>query len=109
MDKQRLLRIFGRDLLDRHENEGGYRELTGLAGQKPWECVGEILEAAACLYAQTKVPDWAETAIVARLKPDLLTHYGSDRLEAELTELQTFAEANGIPDELEPRIRQIAL
>jgi hypothetical protein len=38
-----------------------------------------------------------------------LTHYGSDRLEAELTELQTFAEANGIPADLEPRIRQIAL
>ena len=30
-----------------------FRELTGLAGQKPWECVGEILEAAACLYALT--------------------------------------------------------
>ena len=32
-------------------NEASFRELTGLAGQKPWECVGEILEAAACLYA----------------------------------------------------------
>ena len=109
MDKQRLVGIFGHDLLDRVGNEGGYRELVGLAGQKPWECVGEILEAAACLHELAKRPEWAETAIVSKLKPELMNQYGGARLEAELGELKTFGEANGIPPDLKARIRQIAL
>src|SRR5690606_36428296 len=42
--KDRLLGIFGKDLLDDAANEISFRELAGLTGQKPWECVGEILE-----------------------------------------------------------------
>ena len=50
-------------------NEHSFRELTGLAGQKPWECVGEILEAAACLYALTSSAGVARmTPIVSALK-----------------------------------------
>jgi hypothetical protein len=104
MAKQRLLGIFGKNLLDDPQNEASYRELTGLAGQKPWECVGEILEAAACLYALAAHPDWAETAIVARLKPDLLTQYGSARLDAALAELLTDSPDHHIPQPLEERI-----
>jgi hypothetical protein len=100
MDKARLLGIFGKDLLDDPAHEGSYRELTGLAGQKPWECVGEILEAAACLYELTKRPDWAETAIVSKLKPELLTQYGRERLETALAELMTDSPDHHIPPEL---------
>ena len=52
-------RTWSSDAADRHlrpqparrsrRTKPRFRELTGLAGQKPWECVGEILEAAACL------------------------------------------------------------
>lgn len=41
MAKERLLKIFGRNLLEVPEYEGSFRELAGLAGQKPWECVGK--------------------------------------------------------------------
>ncbi|HVW92748.1 MAG TPA: hypothetical protein VHB74_09075 [Devosia sp.] len=104
MEKSRLIDIFGHDLLDRPENEGGYRELTGLAGQKPWECVGEILEAAACLYALTGRPEWAETAIVSKLKPELLNQYGAPRLEAALAELMTDSPEHHIPPDLAARL-----
>jgi hypothetical protein len=104
MDQQRLLGIFGRNLLDDLAHEHSYRELTGLAGQKPWECVGEILEAAACLYELTKRPEWAESAIVSRLKSDLLTQYGSEKLEAALAELMVDSPAHHIPAELAQRI-----
>ncbi len=67
MDKARLLGIFGKNLLDIPHNERSFRELTGLAGQKPWECVGEIEEAAACLYALTARPEWHDSAIVEAL------------------------------------------
>lgn len=83
MDKQRLLGIFGRDLLDDPANERSFRELTGLAGQKPWECVGEIAEAAACLDILGKRPAWSRTAIVAALREDLLNQYGEERLADE--------------------------
>jgi UDP-N-acetyl-alpha-D-muramoyl-L-alanyl-L-glutamate epimerase len=104
MDKARLIGIFGKDLLDRPENEGSYRELTGLAGQKPWECVGEILEAAACLYALTLRPEWAGMAIVSRLGPELLTQYGRDKLETALEDLMTDSPDHHLPKALAERI-----
>ena len=104
MDQDRLLGIFGKNLLDRPENEGSYRELTGLAGQKPWECVGEILEAAACLYDLTRHPAWAETAIVSKLKPELLNQYGSARLEQALEDLMHDSPHHHVPADLAGRI-----
>ena len=109
MDKDRLLGIFGRNLLDRAENEKSYRELTGLAGQKPWECVGEILEAAACLYELTKRPEWADSVIVSTLKPDLLTQYGGANLEAALADLMTDSPDHHIPTPVAERIAAHAL
>lgn len=77
MDKARMISIFGRDLLDDPEHETGYRELTGLAGQKPWECVGEIREAAAVLDRLRTLPEWRDTAIVRLLATDLDAQYGT--------------------------------
>ena len=104
MDKDRLLGIFGQNLLDNPHNEGSYRELTGLAGQKPWECVGEILEAAACLYELTRRPEWSETAIVSKLKPNLLNQYGNEKLEAALADLMADSPEHHIPSALAERI-----
>lgn len=104
MDKARLVGIFGRDLLDRVENEASFRQLTGLAGQKPWECVGEILEAAACLFALTRRPEWAGDAIVERLRGDLTGQYGEARLDAALIELMTDSTDHLIPPSLAARI-----
>lgn len=109
MDKHRLLGIFGKNLLDRPENEISYRELTGLAGQKPWECVGEILEAAACLYELTKRPEWADSAIVSSLSADLLTQYGSAQLGAALADLMADSPAHHVPETLAERIAAHAL
>ncbi|MEQ1771494.1 MAG: hypothetical protein ABL879_16830, partial [Devosia sp.] len=76
MDKDRLIGIFGKDLLDIPANERSFRELTGLAGQKPWECVGEIEEAAACFYALNGHREWDDAAILRAGRDDLLTQYG---------------------------------
>ncbi|WP_172123846.1 MULTISPECIES: endonuclease domain-containing protein [unclassified Devosia] len=97
MDKARLLSIFGQNLLDNSENEASFRELTGLAGQKPWECVGEILEAAACLYALAERPEWSGDTIVARLKPDLEAQYGAPALAAALDDLMADSPDHLIP------------
>ncbi|MDB5622206.1 MAG: hypothetical protein JWR39_769 [Devosia sp.] len=100
MAKARLLSIFGQNLLDNPENEPSFRELTGLAGQKPWECVGEILEAAACLHALGTRADWAGDTIVTRLKDDLEAQYGIATLAAALADLMTDSSDNLIPAEV---------
>ena len=104
MDYQRMLAIFGGNFLDRPGNERSFRELTGLAGQKPWECVGEIEEAAACLHVLTAHPDWQDAAVVAALRDDLLAQYGGARLAAALDALFTDSPDHLIPEALAERI-----
>lgn len=109
MEKERLVGIFGQNLLAKPQNEPSFRELTGLAGQKPWECVGEILEAAASLYELTSRPEWAEDAIVSTLKRDLVNQYGSSKLEAALEELMTDSDDHHIPPDIAERVKNHAV
>ncbi|MDB5506125.1 MAG: hypothetical protein JWR75_763 [Devosia sp.] len=109
MDKSRLLGIFGQNLLAKPDHERSFRELTGLAGQKPWECVGEIEEAAACLFELTKRPDWQDEAIVVLLKNDLMGQYGVARLESALEELMTDSPEHHIPSPLAETVLRHAI
>jgi UDP-N-acetyl-alpha-D-muramoyl-L-alanyl-L-glutamate epimerase len=49
MEPERLVRIFGRNLLDDPAQADGFAELTGEMGDKPFECVGERAESAAAM------------------------------------------------------------
>jgi hypothetical protein len=104
LDRQRLLSIFGQNLLAEMKNETSFRELTGLAGQKPWECVGEILEAAASLFELTTRPEWRNEPIVSALRPGLLAQYGEPRLRAALAELMADSPRHHIPADLAARM-----
>lgn len=109
MAKERLLSIFGKNLLDRPDNEHSFRELAGLAGQKPWECVGEILEAAACFYTLTRHADWHEDAVVRAIKPDLFAQYGEEKLQLAMAECLTDSHDHHIPPALAARIAAYAV
>jgi hypothetical protein len=109
MDHARVISIFGHNFLDVPENEQSFRELTGLAGQKPWECVGEIEEAAACLYVLTTHPDWQDSVIVKALRDDLVEQYGIRRLSAALNALFTDSPEHHIPEAIATRIAPHAL
>jgi UDP-N-acetyl-alpha-D-muramoyl-L-alanyl-L-glutamate epimerase len=109
MDYERMMGIFGHNFLDVPDNERSFRELTGLAGQKPWECVGEIEEAAACLYILTQHPDWEDAAIVRALRDDLITQYGRPRLSAALNDLFIDSADHHIPAAIAERIAPHAL
>lgn len=109
MEKGRLINIFGQNLLAKPENEQAYRELTGLAGQKPWECVGEILEAAACLWTLTARKDWQNEALVAGLKADLQNQYGADALEIASAALKADSSEHFIPGSLFTKVAPHAL
>ncbi len=73
MAPERLMRIFGRDLLNEEPQIEGYRELTGLSGHKPWECVGELAESGAAFILLSRRPEWASHAVVKELSPRLQT------------------------------------
>ena len=109
MAKDRLLSIFGKNLLDVADNEGSFRELAGLAGQKPWECVGEILEAAACLYTLTRHADWHQDAVVRGVKADLLSQYGEPKLQLAMAECLTDSHDHHIPPALAAKVAAYAV
>jgi hypothetical protein len=109
MTYERMMGIFGHDFLDKPDNERSFRELTGLAGQKPWECVGEIEEAAACLYVLTSHPDWENAVIVRTLRQDLMAQYGRARLSAALNDLFTDSADHHIPPAIAQRLAPHAL
>jgi UDP-N-acetyl-alpha-D-muramoyl-L-alanyl-L-glutamate epimerase len=108
MNYERMMGIFGHNFLDRIENERSFRELTGLAGQKPWECVGEIEEAAACLYVLTEHQDWEDAAVVKALHDDLIAQYGRPRLSAALAALFQDSADHNIPPGIVEKVAQHA-
>jgi UDP-N-acetyl-alpha-D-muramoyl-L-alanyl-L-glutamate epimerase len=74
--RERLLAMFGGDVLDDPAQIEGFRELAGLAGHKPFECVGETGEAAAALALLSLRWPWSETAVVKALEPELAPRRG---------------------------------
>lgn len=68
--KDRLNDIFGKNMLDDLSQEDGFRELCGLKGHKPFECVGEIAECQHILKTLTTT-DRADDLLVKKLAPEL--------------------------------------
>jgi len=69
MPPDRLVAIFGADLLDRSDCIEGSKALLALDGVKPFECVGEAVEARAALLALSQSAEWRSHAVVQHLAP----------------------------------------
>lgn len=65
--RERLVGIFGRDLLTEPAQRARMAEILGLADHKPFECVGEPAEAAEALELVARGGQWADSALVADL------------------------------------------
>ena len=83
LPKPRLLSIFGRNLLDDESQAPGFDALLEYLDHKPFECVGEGAEARAAMYALSQRPEWAEDALVARFRSEILPQLGADQLALE--------------------------
>ena len=66
MPKTRLVRIFGRNLLDDAGQIAGYDALLEYGEHKPFECVGEGRESRAAMAALAARADWNQDVIVQR-------------------------------------------
>ncbi|MDX1569896.1 MAG: endonuclease domain-containing protein [Xanthomonadales bacterium] len=90
-----LTAIFGANLLDDAAQAAGYAELLGLAGSKPFECVGEIAESQAALGLLLEHPAWQDMAVVRQFSGQLapqpagswLTGLGETAIPAGFREL----------------------
>lgn len=83
LPKPRLLSIFGRNLLDDEAQAPGFDALLEYQDHKPFECVGEGAEARAAMFALSQRPEWAEDALVARFRSEILPQLDSSQLALE--------------------------
>ena len=60
LSHEKLVAIFGKDLMADESLRPILEELNGTAAVKPFECVGTVEEVRACLAATTKVPEPVE-------------------------------------------------
>ena len=67
MPRERLTGIFGGDLLADESQVPGYRELLGVDGHKPFECVGEVEESVVALSLLAQQDQWRDAPVVRAL------------------------------------------
>lgn len=98
--RERMQRIFGRNLLADRASLPGYLEIAGLEGHKPWECVGEVEEAAAAIALLAREPAWRDDVVVAELSRRL----NGKGLDAErvIAEVLAPSPRHNVPTRLAP-------
>ncbi|MFK3985685.1 hypothetical protein ACI2K4_35650 [Micromonospora sp. NPDC050397] len=67
MPRERLVNIFGVDLLDDSFQVPGYLELLGIDAHKPFECVGEVEESVVALGLLAEQEQWRDASVVRAL------------------------------------------
>ena len=72
IEKERLVKIFGVNLLDQAVQEQGYAELCGLTDVKPFECVGEAGESVSVFRKLAEMEEWRADTVIAKLSKKLV-------------------------------------
>jgi len=83
MPKTRLVRIFGRNLLDDGDQAGGFDALLEFQDHKPFECVGEGRESRAAMATLAARPEWKEDALVKRFASLIQPTLAADELKID--------------------------
>ncbi|KTF39521.1 UDP-N-acetyl-alpha-D-muramoyl-L-alanyl-L-glutamate epimerase [Xanthomonas translucens] len=103
MPKTRLVRIFGRNLLDDAAQAPGFDALLEFQDHKPFECVGEGRESRAAMATLAARAEWKEDALVARFIREIQPQLDSEDLRVE--PLLALDAQHRIPAELWERVR----
>lgn len=75
MEKNHLISVFGRNMLDDPSQAEGFKELLGLSAFKPFECVGEIEESALSFLMLCSREEWKNDAVIAALTEEVEKKY----------------------------------
>jgi hypothetical protein len=68
MPRERLARIFGRDLFADEQQISGFTELLGVDAHKPFECVGEVEESVVALAMMSEQDQWRNSPVLVALQ-----------------------------------------
>ncbi len=74
VQKQQLVEVFSKNLLNDEFQIKGYQELLGLSGFKPFECVGEIEESQIALQMIATNSTWSECNLVKYFRDRIPVH-----------------------------------
>ena len=103
MPKTRLVRIFGRNLLDDAEQAGGFDALLEFQDHKPFECVGEGRESRAAMATLASRPEWNEDVLVKRFIHEIQPQL--DTAELKIEPLLVLEGEHRIPTAIWERLR----
>lgn len=103
MPKTRLVRIFGRNLLDDLDQAGGFDALLEFQDHKPFECVGEGRESRAAMATLAARAEWNEDALVKRFIQDIQPQL--DAAELQIAPLLVLEGEHRIPAAIWERLR----
>ena len=67
LSKEKLVAIFGKDLMADDSLRPIFEELNGTAAVKPFECVGTVEEVRACMAIQSKAPELVEGPTITEI------------------------------------------
>lgn len=67
LPKEKLIAIFGKDLMADESLRPIFEELNGTAAVKPFECVGTVEEVRACMAIQSKAPELVEGPTITEI------------------------------------------
>lgn len=71
LSRKDLETIFNGNLLAEPTQTNGFRELLGILGHKPLDCVGEIEESRAALKLIASNPQWQDVGVIAEIKAEI--------------------------------------
>ncbi len=91
-----LTKIVGENLLVNDDNRKPYREILGLDGYKPFDCVGNYDECALAWTMAASRPEWASSALVRDLAEEIEAA-GRAPTEAEALDLLTPRKDHNVP------------
>jgi len=106
MGPERLLGIFGTNLLDDPAQFDGFHALTGLKTHKPWDCVGEEREAITLFSLLARDPRWQNAAVVRQMAGEL-GEFAADA-DAALADFMTPHWSDSLPPTFEQALRSYA-
>lgn len=104
MSVQQQEAIWHKNMFNDGEQLAGFRELLGIEGHKPLECVGEVAECRLALELAAEKDEWKNTDLV----PVLLHDIPADAMPTPEQKEEIFATAEHlIPDAYLPALEQI--
>ncbi len=102
LEKNKLIKIFDKDLLDNIDLLQLYEEILGLKNIKPFECVGTFEESRLAFYLIAQKNEWQDDFIVKTLVGIL-----NSKEMKDLEKLMEFDKNNNIPDKFLDLIKNL--